>query len=160
MLFLWMSTLVVNIYIDSVIVEDCYDGNSCIVSIGDKLLNVRLVAIDTPELPHKNHVGQPFALEAKQFLNGMIKGKAVHLNLYKWDEFDRFFGEMEISHHNVNMEMIQAGYAEVYRGENIIDTRFYEIAEQVARILKLNIWSNPSYMSPRDYRRMHGIIKR
>lgn len=158
--YLWAVLLFINLYIESVIVDECIDGNTCIVSIGERKINVRLVGIDPPEMATKKHKGQPYSIEATNHLNNMIKGKAVHLNLYKWDEYDRFFGEIEINHIDVNMEMLQSGYAEVYRGENIIDTRFHQIAEQVARIQKINIWSNPHYMSPKEFRRIHGIYKK
>lgn len=146
-----------NLYIDSIIVDECINGNTCIMSIGEKKINVRLIGIDVPEMGLNNQKGQPFSIESKNHLNNLIKGKAIHLNLHKWNKKNIFLGEVEINHIDVNLEMIQSGYAEVYRGYNIIDTRFYEIAEQVARIQKIGIWSNPNYVSPKDYRRIHKI---
>jgi micrococcal nuclease len=59
---------------------------------------------------------------------------------------------------NVNLEMVKAGLAEVYRGRPAkgLDNGPYQKAEAEAREARLNMWSlGDKYISPREWRRMH-----
>ena len=59
---------------------------------------------------------------------------------------------------NVNLEMVKAGLAEVYRGRNVrsSDLDPYWKAEEEARRTKRGMWSlGDQYVSPREWRRKH-----
>jgi len=60
---------------------------------------------------------------------------------------------------NVNLEMVQAGLAEVYRGKPAsgLDMEPYWKAEGEAKAAQRGIWVlEDKYVSPREWRRMHG----
>jgi micrococcal nuclease len=60
---------------------------------------------------------------------------------------------------NVNMEMVKAGYAEVYRGTPAsgYDSAPYWKAEEEARAVKKGMWvQGDKYMSPREWRRVNS----
>jgi endonuclease YncB( thermonuclease family) len=66
--------------------------------------------------------------------------------------------EVIVDGRNVNIEMLKAGYAEVYRGDSlveILDTKAYWQAEEEARAAKRGIWSQGNYMSPMKWRKTH-----
>jgi endonuclease YncB( thermonuclease family) len=57
---------------------------------------------------------------------------------------------------NVNLEMIKAGFAEVYRGKppRNFDPEPYKKAEQEARENKRGMWSQgDKYISPKEWRK-------
>ena len=56
--------------IGEITIKDCYDGDTCTSSDGEK---IRLACIDTPELKGKRAKPKE-AIAAKNFLNKMIKG--------------------------------------------------------------------------------------
>jgi endonuclease YncB( thermonuclease family) len=60
---------------------------------------------------------------------------------------------------NVNIEMIKAGLAEVYRGKPAsgLDMGPYWKAEQEAKAANRGMWQlGDKYVSPREWRRMSG----
>lgn len=59
----------------------------------------------------------------------------------------------------MNLEMVKAGHAEVYRGTPAagFDSAPYWKAEEVARAPKKGMWAQgDKYMSPREWRRESG----
>jgi endonuclease YncB( thermonuclease family) len=60
---------------------------------------------------------------------------------------------------NVNIEMVKAGLAECYRGKPAsgLDMEPYMKAEEEARKAGRGMWQlGDKYVSPREWRRMHG----
>jgi endonuclease YncB( thermonuclease family) len=66
-------------------------------------------------------------------------------------------GEVFVDGNNVNLEMVRAGLAEVYRGTPAQgqDLGQYWKAEEEARKAGKGIWSQANYMSPREWRKTH-----
>ena len=63
----------------------------------------------------------------------------------------------ERPHLHINVEMVRAGLAEVYRGEKPrgLDMNPYWKAEEQARAAKKGMWSlGGKYVSPREWRKM------
>lgn len=59
----------------------------------------------------------------------------------------------------VNLEMVKAGYAEVYRGAPAagLDSAPYWKAEEEARAAKKGMWAQgDKYVSPREWRRVNS----
>ena len=64
----------------NVIIESCYDGDTCTTSEGEK---IRLACIDTAEL--RGPKAQPVkAQAAKDYLNNLIAGKEVFIKRINW----------------------------------------------------------------------------
>jgi endonuclease YncB( thermonuclease family) len=74
------------------------------------------------------------------------------------DRYGRILGVVFIGGMNVNLEMIKAGLAELYRGKPAggLDLEPYWKAEAEAKEARLNMWSlEDKYVSPRDWRNMN-----
>lgn len=138
-------------------VELCSDGDTCRGFTSDgKKMRVRLVGIDAPETSKgKKQSGQPFALEAKDYLNANVQNKTVQVKDYGTDKYGRTLGEIYFSRRNINVELVSKGFAEVYRGRPPpgLNINIYRQAERDAQKNKTGIWSQADYLSPKDFRK-------
>lgn len=137
------------------------DGDTFVVKHGSVKLTIRMVGIDAPEASTSKHrAGQPFSRQSTQHLSSMILNKTVDVKSYGSDRNGRTLGEVFLLNgKNVNLEMVQAGLAEVYRGKPAagLDMAPYWKAEQEAKAAKRGMWIlEEKYVSPRDWRRTHG----
>jgi micrococcal nuclease len=135
------------------------DGDTIKVTNNGKALTIRLVGVDAPETSkRKNEPGQPFSKKSTKYLAGLVLDKMVDIKSYGQDRYGRTLGVVFVDGMNVNLEMVKAGLAEVYRGRAAkgFENEPYLKAEAEARGAKLNIWSLvEKYISPREWRRMH-----
>lgn len=137
-------------------VDRVYDGDT-IKAVGHDIeIKVRLIGIDAPETPKgKDGHGQPFGEEAKQFLATLVLNKEVEIKGYGFGPYNRIIGEVFIGDKNVNLEMIKAGMAEVYKGKppRGFNLSWYYRYESEARIAGRGMWSlQDSYISPAQWR--------
>ena len=119
---------------------------------------VTLLGIDAPESSMKyGQPAQPYSKQAKEFLSELILNKDVEIKGYGLDPFNRILGVIYVNGVNVNLEMLKAGLAEVYRGRSAgNDIMPYRRAEAQAQAAKRGIWSlGKYYVSPKDWRRKH-----
>ena len=135
----------------------CSDGDTCRVEITSSeqkfWMNVRLFGIDAPEVSHGKKKGQPFGEQARDALNGKIKGQEVVLKQADLDPFNRPVVEIQYQQTNINLWMIESGLAEAYRGKTKrIEKTPYLQAEDTARKSKKGIWSQQNYVSPSLFR--------
>jgi len=123
-------------------------------------MTIRLVGIDAFETSKKKkEPGQPFSQKFTKYLTGLVSDKSVDIKPYGQDRYGRTFGVVFVNGTNVNLEMIKAALAEVYRGPPAKDFDLdpYWKAEKEAREAKLNMWSlGDKYISPREWRRMQN----
>ena len=137
-----------------------YDGDTITVVEDGKEITIRLVGIDAPEISSKKHVpGQPFCLKAKEYLSALVLNKVVNIKFYGKDGSGKSLGEIFAEKVNINIEIINAGLAEVYRGvpaHNLkIDT--YREAERMAKEAVKGIWElRDQYFSPWDWREIYN----
>jgi endonuclease YncB( thermonuclease family) len=134
-----------------------YDGDT-VRAIGHGIeIKVRLVGIDAPETSKKKGLsGQPYSVQAKKFLIGMVLNKTVDIKGYGLGPYNRILGVLYVNGNNVNIEIIKAGLAEVYRGKppRGFDLKPYSQAESEAKKAKRGIWSlGIKYISPKDWRK-------
>jgi endonuclease YncB( thermonuclease family) len=138
-----------------------YDGDTIKATKNGKEINIRLVGIDAPEISRKKHLpGQPFCLKSREYLSGLILNKVVRIRFYGRDASGKPLGEIFADEVNVNIEMIKAGLAEVYRGMSARDLKMsaYRDAESKAKADIKGIWElRDQYFSPWDWREMHDI---
>jgi endonuclease YncB( thermonuclease family) len=93
------------------------DGDTIIVNKGTTKLTIRLVGIDAPEVSHaKNQPSQPFGQQSTKHLAGLVLNKTVDIKSHGPDRYGRTLGEVFLDGHNINLELVKAGLAEVYRG--------------------------------------------
>lgn len=135
-----------------------YDGDTVKAEGYEVEIKVRLVGIDAPETSKsKRQEGQPFSQQATKFLAGLVLNKVVDIKGYGMDGYGRVLGVITADGNDVNLEMVRAGYAEVYRGKapHGFDQEAYLRAEQEAREGKRGMWTlGGRYVSPREWRRM------
>ena len=135
------------------------DGDTIKVRAASGEITIRLVGIDAPEESHKKREpGQPFSQQSTKNLAGMVLNKSVSIKEYGHDRYGRTLAEVFLDGKNVNLEMVDAGFAEVYRGNPAPgqDLAPYWKAEERARTAKRGMWTQgDKYISPREWRRSH-----
>lgn len=138
------------------------DGDTIHVITPEKTkLRVRLYGIDAPETPKTdqrtgrvNKPGQPCGEESWKALKGKIMGKQIRLDIIEIDQYKRMVGVIWIGNRNINLEMVQEGYAEAYV-EHLKEpyrAQFVRM-EKEARYARRGIWSLPGYERPNDFRK-------
>ena len=135
------------------------DGDTIkVIGQGNELI-IRLVAIDAPEISHKKREpSQPFGQAATKYLAGLALNKTVEIKEYGQDRYGRTLCVVLLSGKKVNLEMVKAGYAEVYRGPPApgFDNSPYWHAEEQAKAAKRGMWSlGEKYVSPKEWRKTH-----
>lgn len=135
------------------------DGDTIKIQNQDTKLTIRLVGIDAPEKSKRKHEpGQPHSRKSTKHLSGLVLNKSVTIKDYGKDRYGRTLGVVFMDGVNVNLEMVKAGLAEVYRGRNVkgLDLAPYWKAEEEARRAKRGMWvMGDQYVSPRVWRRTH-----
>ena len=133
-----------------------YDGDSITARAGEEEIKVRLVGIDAPEKSRKKREpGQPFSQKATKYLASLVLNKTITIKEYGTDRYGRILGLVFVDGKNVNLEMVKAGFAEVYRGKHAkgFNPKRYQDAEAEAKTEKRGMWAQgDKYISPRDWR--------
>jgi endonuclease YncB( thermonuclease family) len=136
-----------------------HDGDTLTTISDGKEIKVRLVGVDAPELSIKSHLpGQPFSIKAKEYLASLVLNKSVAIKFYNNDLGETSLGEIFVDEVNINIEMLRAGLAEVYRGKpaNGLDIAKYRDAENKAKQSVTGIWElRDQYFSPWDWREIY-----
>ncbi|HUV59165.1 MAG TPA: thermonuclease family protein [Desulfatiglandales bacterium] len=136
-----------------------YDGDTVKAEGYDIEIKVRLLGIDAPETSKKKRdPGQPYSQQAKKHLAGLILNKDVEIKGYGLGPYNRILGVIYLNGKNINLEMIRAGLAEVYRGKppKGFDSKPYIQAEVEAKETLRGMWSlGDKYISPREWRKMY-----
>ncbi|MCP4672583.1 MAG: nuclease [Desulfobacula sp.] len=137
-----------------------YDGDTIKVTGFDLTFKIRLVGIDCPETGYKKRPDQPFGQKAKSYLKNLLNNKTIAMKSYGTGGYNRQLAEVFVNGKNVNLEMIKAGFAEVYRGRRpkSLDSARYLREESRAKIAKKGMWrQGKSYVSPKQWRKDHPI---
>jgi endonuclease YncB( thermonuclease family) len=137
-------------------VERISDGDTLAAITDNKTkLRIRLLGIDSPEIPYGRKSGQPFGEEARDYLDHHIGGKTVRVDAYGPDRYHRVLAVIWDEQVNVNMLMVAMGYAEVYRGALCqVYCRELEQAETQARQDRVGMGGQGAgYESPAEFRR-------
>jgi len=135
-----------------------YDGDTIKVSGLDLTFKVRLVGIDSPEIGFNGQPSQPFAKMARRHLIDLLDEQMVAVKSYGTGGYNRQLAEVFVGDKNINLEMIKAGLAQVYRGKRPqeLDSKRYFAEESKARRVKKRMWDQgKSYKSPWQWRKEH-----
>ncbi len=147
-------------FADQFKVTHVYDGDTIKVTENGNEIIIRLAGIDAPEISNKKHLpGMPFCMKSKEYLSSLVFNKTVHIKFYGKDAAGKSLGEIFAGELNINIEMINAGLAEVYRGAPArnLNISAYRNAERTAKESVKGIWElRDQYFSPWDWREMHG----
>ena len=142
-------------------VTKVYDGDTIKAQGHDIIIYVLLAGIDAPEIElRKQQQGQPYAQEAKRYLEKLILNKRVDIKGYGLGPYpyNHLIGEISLKGTIINIAMIKKGLAEVCHEipPNGLNIAPYHEAEKQAIAAKRGMWSlGDAYISPRQWRAMH-----
>ncbi len=137
-------------------VERVSDGDTfTALTSGGTRLKIRLLGIDAPEVAHGPRPGQPYAKEAHDYLARLIGGRTVRVVTYGQDGNERILALAFLGAVNVNVEMVQQGLAEVYRGAPCqAYCRDLRVAELRAKHDRVGMWAQrENYETPAAFRK-------
>ena len=130
----------------------CVDGDTTHLKVGNEVLKVRYLAIDTPEYTKEK---EPYGKEASECVCKLLS-EADKIELEyddgsdKTDKYGRTLAWVYADGRLVQMELVQQGLAEVkYIYGDYAYTDDLQKAQKAAQKDKLNIWSNQPYEEKR-----------
>jgi micrococcal nuclease len=148
--------------IEEGLVERVADGDTVtVITSNQTKLRIRMLGIDAPETPKGTKFpGQPYGPEAEAYLKQLVDGKRVRVEIFGVDRYKRLLSTIFIDGKDINLVMIEMGFAEVYRGPESGNPykQQYQAAEETARAAKKGMWVlGDKYESPRTYRKRVSI---
>jgi endonuclease YncB( thermonuclease family) len=135
-----------------------YDGDTIKVSGLGLVFKIRLAGIDAPEIGYNGQESQLFSHRARKKLQSLLADKTIRLKSHGIGGYNRQLAEVFVNSTNINIEMIKAGLAEVYRGKRpkTLDSKLYLEQEAAARTAGIGMWGRQSfYTSPKLWRKSH-----
>ena len=121
------------------------DGDTIIVLTSDNMqYRIRFDQIDAPEK------SQAYGQVAKKYLSSLIYKRTVDVNIKDKDRYGRSIGEVFYKGENINLRMIQEGYAWAY--QKYVTDRTYLIAQEQAFKKRKGLWQTPNPTPPWEYR--------
>lgn len=126
------------------------DGNTLeVISADEETYRIVLVGIDCPES------GQPYAEEAKRFLEGAILRKSIDVKLLGKDRWGNYLGEI-MTEVEVSVELVKRGLAwcnEKNAPEHL------KVLEEQARAQRIGLWQEENPTAPWIYRRQQSMLQ-
>ena len=93
-----------------VMMESCFDGETCITKDGEK---IRLACIATSKLTGEKADPIP-AKEARDYLNDLVAGSEVTINRITEDPYGRTVAELSKGTLNIQEHLVKKGLASIY----------------------------------------------
>ena len=125
------------------------DGDTIkVYTVDQGQVKIRLYGIDTPEK------GQPYGKAAGKYLASLIAGAIVEVETVTTDRYGRTVGIVWDDDTNINQQMVQAGYAWVYRKycDRPFCSEWLEL-EGKARSSRIGLWKESNPVPPWEWRR-------
>ncbi|OQS55424.1 LCL3 [Ecytonucleospora hepatopenaei] len=120
---------------------------------------IRLSGIDAPETQKNHRQGQAFSVKATNYLSELIFNKIIYMKVLDTDPYGRLLCMLyvKIDGHfkNVNMIMLRAGLAVVYKGTEALYGGLMgemEKATKLAQEEHLNVFSQDHFITPDEYK--------
>ena len=135
------------------IVTHVTDGDTLWVRplAGGTARQVRLEGIDAPE------ICQPYGDRSRAALQSRALHQRVQVTSRARDQYQRTLGRVSSRGQDIGQWMVSRGHAWSYRFRG--DAGPYSRQEAQARRARLGLWSGPSPVQPRDFRKRHGSCK-
>lgn len=137
------------------VVTHVSDGDTLWVRTAEhRELKIRLYGIDAPEVRHREKPGQPFGRQAASSLRSKVRGKHVSVEVRDIDRYGRLVGIVRFKGRDINLEMVDEGWAWAYRAylERPYASEYIE-AEKKARARKYGLWKETNPQPPWEFRR-------
>lgn len=149
-----------------------YDGDTVKLTDGRR---IRIIGIDTPEMPRKNKNGEPFAGQATEALRAKLASHNYHVRLQigkqAFDKYGRQLAHLFTpDHQNLSQWLLKQGFAtSLLLYPNVTFADCYREAEKSAQRTQKNIWSQSSFQTQTalqldknvtGYLRLKGTVRR
>jgi micrococcal nuclease len=121
------------------------DGDTFHVLYRGQDERVRLIGIDTPEVPWYGGDEECFGVEAGLYARERLDGKWVRLefDVARRDRYDRLLAYVYLGGELFNLTLVRRGYATSQSvPPNVGFAAEFEAGEVEARIAKVGLWSN------------------
>ena len=120
------------------------DGDTIHVLYEGRDERVRLIGIDTPEVPWYGGKEECFGVEAGVYARERLAGRTVRLvfDAERRDRYERLLAYVYVGNELFNLTLVRLGYATAYPVSP--DTRLaavFEQAEAMARAARSGLWS-------------------
>lgn len=125
------------------IVTDVVDGDTIEVDRGDRIVDVRLIGVDTPETVHPTEPVECFGPRASAFTSDYLEGEAVRLefDIERRDQYGRTLAYVWIGGKLFNRLLVARGFATVSTyPPNTEHLGAFEAAESTARAHDRGLW--------------------
>ena len=121
-----------------------HDGDTITILQNKQQIKVRLFGIDAPELK------QPYGKKSKQFLVNLVAGQMVEVEESGEDRYKRMIGTIYLNGTDINAQMVENGYAWVYRKFS----KKYTPQESKAKKQSLGLWRDKEPIPPWEWRKL------
>jgi len=114
-------------------------------------MEVSLAGIVTPRISRiKREQKQTDSRRARNYLAELLLDKIVDIKGYGLDQYERILGVVFLKGKNINLEMVRAGLAEVYKGNPPmgLNLESYRKVEEEARKAKRGMWALKNSVCP------------
>jgi micrococcal nuclease len=128
-------------------VVSVHDGDTLTVLVERRVLRVRLVDIDAPELD------QHFGARARGSLAELCSGKTALLDVRASDRYQRAIARVTCAGSDASTEQVRRGYAWAFRRYAAPDSPLY-VLEREARAAHRGLWAEPAPTPPWKWRRL------
>lgn len=152
----WFMLLFLNVTIDVVMAGEPYsgtvkkvmDGDSLLMSVGRKNVEVRLYGVDAPEYQ------QSYGVEAKNYVRTWTSGQRIMIHPEYKDTYGRTVAIISKGQRILNEDLVQTGLAWVYprycRKEVCAS---WQDMEKTARSKNIGLWRTSQPISPWQWKR-------
>lgn len=135
---------------------DTVDGDTIKVNYYGKVETVRYLLVDTPEEKKPGTCVQPFAVDAYNRNNQLVRSGTLTLEFEeknKTDKYGRLLAYVFVSGTSVQETLLKEGFARVayiyYPPYKYLS--LYQTDEGIAKNQNLNIWSKPGYATAKGF---------
>lgn len=94
----------------------CYDGDTCYTNDYN---SIRIEDIDTPEIKGKCNIEIKKALEAKEYINSILKkAKDIRIKINSKDRYGRYLGTIYVDGTNIKLLLLDNTHTRYYGNRN------------------------------------------
>lgn len=124
------------------------DGDTLLVTRGDKPVKLRMAEIDAPEK------AQPYGAASQKSLSDMVMGKQVQVESRAVDDYGRIVAMVSIADLNVNHEQVRRGLAWEY--SRFHSNRELLALQREAQLARRGLWAGEDIVEPSQWRKQHA----
>ena len=133
------------------------DGDTLLVSRGDKPVKLRLAEIDAPEVGHAGaQEAQPYGTASQKSLAELVMGKQVQVETRAVDDYGRIVAAVSIAGLNVNHEQVRRGMAWEY--SRFHSSRELMALQREAQQARRGLWAGEDIVEPSKWRKLHPSV--